>query len=104
MNPGLAVDGSMTLAGPAGTLRLLGLGTRLVLDTSGLRWAPLAGMSVRRRERGWLRSATRTLEAQRLRVDVERNGHVLFSMGSGCRGGLLSWLLGGAAVARRRRA
>lgn len=104
MNPGLAVDGWMTLAGPAGTLRLLGLGTRLVLDASGLRWAPLARISVRRRERGWLRSATRMLEAQRLRIDVERGGRVLFSMGSGCRGGLLSWLLGGAAVSRRARA
>ncbi len=104
MNPGLAVDGWLTLTGPAGSMRLTGFGTRLVLDGSGIRLAPVARMSVRRRERDWLRSATRALEAQRLRVDVERGGRVLFSMGSGCSGGLLSWLLGGAAVARRRRA
>ena len=104
MNPGLTVDGWMTLACPAGTLRLAGLGTHLVLDTAGLRWAPIARMFVRRRERGWLRSATRTLDSHRLRVDVESGGRVLFSIGSGCGGGLLSWLLGGAAVARRARA
>jgi hypothetical protein len=103
VNPGLGllVDGSMLLDGPVGTLRLLGCGTHLVLDATDVRWAPMVRMGVRRRERNWLRSLARVLEAHRLRVDVESGGRTLFSMGSGCRGGLLSWLLGGAAIARR---
>ena len=76
----------------------LGRGKHLVLDATGVRWAPVMRMGVRGRERAWVRTLTRALEAQRLRVDVERRGRILFSMGSGCRGGLVSWLLGGAAV------
>lgn len=104
MNPGLAVDGWLTLTGPSGSMRLTGVGTHLVLDASAVRWASLPRMAVRVRERRWLRSAARALEAHRLRIDVERRGHVLFSMGFGCGGGIFSWLLGGAAVARRARA
>ena len=106
MNPGsgLLVDGSMILDGPAGTFRLLGCGTHLVLDATDVRWAPVLRMGARARERRWVRSFARALEAHRLRVDVEARGRALFSMGSGCRGGLLSWLLGGAAVAVRARA
>ena len=94
----------VTLAGPPGTLRLLGCGTHLVLDATGVRWAPVMRMGIHRRERRWLSSLTRALEAQRLRVDVERSGRRMFSMGLGCRGGLLSRILGGAAIARRARA
>jgi hypothetical protein len=104
VNPGLLVDGAVTLAGPPGTLRILGRGTHLVLDATGARWAPMMRMGFRARERRWLRSLTRALEARRLRVDVERGGRTLFSMGFGCGGGLLSRILGGAAVARRARA
>ena len=104
VNSGLLVDGAVTLAGPPGTLRLFGCGTHLVLDATGVRWARVMRVGVHGRERRWLRSLTRALEAQRLRVDVERGGRTLFSMGLGCRGGLLSRILGGAAVARRARA
>ena len=101
MNSGFLVGGMVTLVGPRGTLRLLGCGTHLVLDATGVRWAPVIRMGIRGRERRWLRSLTRVLEAQRLRVDVERSGRRMFSMGFGCRGGLLSRILGGAAIARR---
>ncbi|MGA7992484.1 MAG: hypothetical protein WCC53_13685 [Thermoanaerobaculia bacterium] len=101
--PGLLVDGSISLAGPPGEFRLLGSGTRLVLDATGVRLAPVMLMGIRSRERGWLRALTRALEAHRLRVDVERGGRRLFSMGFGCRAGILSRILGGAAVARRAR-
>ena len=103
MNSGLLVGGMVTLAGPPGTLRILGRGTHLVLDATGLRWAPMMRMGARGRERRWLRSLMRALESQGLRVDVERGGRRLFSIGLGCRGGLLSRILGGAAVARRAR-
>ncbi|MBK9061944.1 MAG: hypothetical protein IPL89_01900 [Acidobacteria bacterium] len=102
MNPGLLVEGDVALAGPAGTLRLLGRGTHLVLDATGVRWLPLVRMGFRARERRGLRSLTRALETHRLRVDVERGGRAMFSMGFGCRGGFLSRLLGGSAVARLR--
>ena len=101
--PGLLVDGSMTRAGPAGTLHLLACGTHIVLDATGARWAPMARMGVRSRERRWLRTLSGALEGQRLRVDVESRGRTLFSVGFGCRVGCLSWLLGGAAVGRRAR-
>lgn len=68
LSPDLLVEGDVALAGPAGTLRLLGRGTHLVLDATGVRWAPLV------------------------------------RMGFGCRGGFLSRLLGGAAVAHRAHA
>ena len=103
MTSHLLVDGAVTLSGPPGTLRILGCGTHLVLDATGVRWAPVMRMGIHGGERRWLRSLTRALEAQRLRVDVERGGRTLFSMGFGCRGGLLSRILGGAAVARRAR-
>lgn len=102
LNPGLLVEGDVALAGPAGTLRLLGRGTHLVLDATGVRWLPLVRMGFRARERRGLRSLTRALETHRLRVDVERGGRAMFSMGFGCRGGFLSRLLGGSAVARLR--
>jgi hypothetical protein len=104
VNTGLLVDAAVTLEGPPGMLRLFGRGTHLVLDATGVRWAPMMRMGARARERRWLRSLTRALEARRLRVDVERGGRTLFSMGFGCRGGFLSRILGGAAVARRVRA
>lgn len=101
LSPGLLVEGDLALAGPEGTLRLLGRGTHLVLDATGVRWWPLVRMGFRARERRGLRSLTRALETHRLRVDVERDGRAAFSMGFGCRGGFLSRLLGGAVVARR---
>ncbi|MEO8584891.1 MAG: hypothetical protein ABI584_01900 [Acidobacteriota bacterium] len=101
MRPRLLVDGDLMLAGPKGTLRLLGRGTHCVLDASGFRWAPLVRIGLRARERRRLSSLTRALETHRLRVDVERGGRALFSFGFGCRGGFLSRLLGGAAVAWR---
>lgn len=101
MNSRLLVGGMVTLAGPPGTLRILGRGEHLILDATGLRWATIVRIGVRGRERRGLRSLTRALESQRLRVDVERRGFRLFSMGLGCSGGLLSRILGGAAVARR---
>jgi hypothetical protein len=104
LNPDLLVEGDVALAGPAGTLRLLGWGTHLVLDATGVRWAPFVWMGFRARERRGLRSFTRALETHRLRVDVEKGGRAVFSMGLGCRGGFLSRLLGGAAVARHARA
>jgi hypothetical protein len=102
--PGLLVDASMTLAGPAGTFRLAGSGRRLVLDATSARWVPLVRAGAGRRERRWLRTVTRALEARDLRVDVEKGGRRLLSMGAGCGGGVLSWLLGGAAVAFGARA
>jgi hypothetical protein len=102
LNPGLLIEGDLALAGPAGRLRLVGHGGRIVLDASGVRWVPLVRMGFRARERRRLSSLTRACETHRLRVDVERGGRALFSFGFGCRGGFLSRLLGGAAVARLR--
>lgn len=91
----------MALTGPAGEMRIFGQGTHVVLDASGVRWAAVVGAGLSRRGRSGLRSVARALESHHLRVDVGKGGHILFSMGSGCRGGLLSWLFGGAPVARR---
>jgi hypothetical protein len=103
VKPTLLVDGAVTFAGPPGTVRLFGRGAQLVLDLTGVRWAAAMRMGVHGRVRSCLRVLPRALEARRLRVDVEKGGRMLFSMGFGCRGGLLSWILGGAAVARRAR-
>jgi hypothetical protein len=91
----------VALTGPVGALRILGHGTHLTLDTSEVRWATALRAGLRRRRWSLLRSVARALELHDLRVDVEKDGRILFSMGSGCRGGLLSRLLGGAPVARR---
>jgi len=101
LNPGLLVEGDVTLTGPAGEIRIRGEGASLVLDAGRVRWAPALSECFGRRGRAGLGAVARALESHRLRVDVERAGRVLFSMGSGCRGGLLSWLFGGAPVARR---
>ncbi|MDL2718234.1 MAG: hypothetical protein PT977_10795 [Acidobacteriota bacterium] len=101
MSPGLLVDGDLMLAGPQGTVHLIGRGTHLVLDATGIGWSPLVRMGFRARERRRLSFLTRAFETHRLRVDVERGGRALFSLGFGCRGGFLSRLLGGAAVAWR---
>jgi hypothetical protein len=104
VNAGLFVDASLSFAGPEGSFRLLGRGTRLVLDASGARWGLLARRLVRERGRARMRSLARTLEAQRLRVDVESGGRTIVSLGDGCRRGWLSWLLGGAPISRSARA
>jgi hypothetical protein len=100
LNPGLLVEGEVALAGPAGKMRLLGYGAHLVLEADGVHWAAAFRAVAGRRSRNRVRALAQALESQRLRVDVEKGGRVLFSMGSGCRGGLLSRLLGGAPVAR----
>jgi hypothetical protein len=104
LNPGLLVESDVALTGPAGAMRIRGHGTHLTLDASGLCWA--AALRAGLRLGGWsaLRSVARALESHQLRVDVETGGRRIFSFGAGCRGGLLSRLLGGAAVARRARA
>jgi len=104
LSPDLLVEGDVSLDGPAGTIRLLGRGTHLVLDATCVRWLPLVRMGLHARGRRGVRALVRALETHRLRVDVERGGRAVFSMGFGCRGGFLSRLLGGAAVARRAQA
>jgi hypothetical protein len=101
LNRAVVVEGIVALTGPAGEMRIAGQGAHLVLDATGLRWAAAFRAGLGRRAWSGLRSVARALELHGLRVDVERGGRVLFSMGSGCRGGLVSRLLGGAPVARR---
>jgi hypothetical protein len=101
LNRTVVVEGVVALTGPAGEMRIAAHGTHLVLDASGLSGAAALRAGLKRRAWRGLRSVARALESHGLRVDVERGGRILFSMGSGCRGGPVSRLLGGAPVARR---